>query len=38
VWRTSAFIALMKVLRFNVVETQDTDDKVGNGFTIVIRK
>lgn len=38
VWRTDDFVELVKALRFNIVETQDTDDKVGNGFTVVIRK
>jgi SAM-dependent methyltransferase len=38
VWRTDDMVDLVKQLRFNVVEVQDTDDKVGNGFTIVIRK
>jgi SAM-dependent methyltransferase len=38
VWRTEDFVALVKHLKFNVVEVQDVDDKVGNGFTVVIRK
>jgi hypothetical protein len=38
VWRTNDFLELVKVLGFNVVEVQDTDDKVGNGFTVVMRK
>jgi SAM-dependent methyltransferase len=38
VWRTNDFVDLVKALRFNIVEIQDTDDKVGNGFTVVIRK
>ena len=38
VWRTEDLVALVKMLRFTIVEIQDTDDKVGNGFTIVIRK
>jgi len=38
VWRTSDFVEMVKTLRFHVIETQDTDDKVGNGFTVVIRK
>lgn len=25
-------------LGYRIVETQDVDDKVGNGFTVVIRK
>ena len=38
VWRTDDFLDLVKTLRLNIVEVQDTDDKVGNGFTVVIRK
>ena len=38
VWRTNDFVDLVKTLRLNIVEVQDPDDKVGNGFTVVIRK
>lgn len=38
VWRTNDFVELVQALRFDIVEIQDTDDKVGNGFTVVIRK
>ena len=38
VWRTTDLVDLVKALRFEIVEIQDTDDKVGNGFTVVIRK
>jgi SAM-dependent methyltransferase len=38
VWRTDDFVELVRYLRFNIVEVQDVDDKVGNGFTVVIRK
>lgn len=38
VWRTADFVELAKKLNFNVVEVQDVDDKVHNGFTVVIRK
>ncbi len=38
VWRTGDFVELVKALRFDIVETLDVDDKVGNGFTVVIRK
>lgn len=38
VWRTADFLALVRQLGFAVVEYQDVDDKVGNGFTVVIRK
>ena len=37
-WRTEDFVELVKKLDFKIVELQDVDDKVGNGFTIVIRK
>lgn len=38
VWITEDFLELCRYLKFNVVEYQDIDDKVGNGFTIVIKK
>ena len=38
VWRTHDFVDLVQTLRLNIVEVQDTDDKVGNGFSVVIRK
>ena len=38
VWRTNDFVELVKALKFNIVEVQDKDDKVGNGFAVVIRK
>ena len=38
VWITEDVLELCKYLDFNVVEYQDVDDKVGNGFTIVIKK
>lgn len=38
VWRTEDFVELLKLLKLNVVEIQDVDDKVGNGFAVVIRK
>ena len=38
IWRTNDFVELVQALRFHIVEIQDTDDKVGNGFTVVIRK
>jgi len=37
-WRTEDFVELVKSLGMRIVEIQDVDDKVGNGFTIVIRK
>lgn len=38
VWITEDFLELCNHFNWNVVEFQDVDDKVGNGFTIVIRK
>jgi len=38
VWRTEDFVALVKRLKFRIVEVQDRDDKYCNGFTVVIRK
>lgn len=38
VWITRDMVELIKYLGWNIVETQDIDDKVGNGFTIVIQK
>lgn len=37
VWDTGAFLAFMQDLGYNVVEYQDVDDKVGNGFAVVIK-
>jgi SAM-dependent methyltransferase len=37
VWILSSFMELMAYLRYIVVETQDPDDKVGNGTAVVIR-
>ncbi len=36
VWITEDFIELVNYLGWPIVEVQDMDDKVGNGFTIVI--
>jgi SAM-dependent methyltransferase len=36
VWETQSFLALCMHLGLNVVEYQDKDDKVGNGFSVVI--
>ena len=36
VWELSNFLELTSYLNLNVIKTQDPDDKVGNGFTIVI--
>lgn len=38
VWITEDFIELCNHFHWNVVAFQDIDDKVGNGFTIVIQK
>ena len=38
VWITEDLIELCRYLNLNVIEFQDIDDKVGNGFTILIRK
>jgi len=38
VWRTTDFIELCKYLELNIVEFHDSDDKVGNGFTVVLTK
>ena len=37
-WRTQDFVELLKRLEYRIVEIQDIDDKIGNGFTVVIRK
>jgi len=38
VWKTEDFIELVKYLGYKIIETHDRDDKLGNGFTVVIRK
>jgi SAM-dependent methyltransferase len=38
VWTMDNFMGLCRHLDLNVIETQDPDDKVGNGFTVVIQK
>jgi SAM-dependent methyltransferase len=38
VWDTEAFLELCKYLNLNIVEYLDVDDKVGNGFCVVIQK
>ncbi|KAL3121104.1 hypothetical protein niasHT_005364 [Heterodera trifolii] len=38
VWITSDLLELCRHFNWNVVEWRDVDDKVGNGFTIVIKK
>ena len=38
VWITADFVELVKYLGWEMVAVQDVDDKVGNGFAVVIRK
>lgn len=38
VWRTEDFLELCRYLNLNVIEYRDVDDKVGNGFMVVIQK
>ena len=37
VWDTQSFLELCKYLNYNVVDYLDIDDKVGNGFAIIIK-
>lgn len=37
-WTTEAFKSFLEMLKVNIVEIQDTDDKVGNGFLFIIKK
>lgn len=38
IWITQDILELCEYLNLNVIDFQDKDDKVGNGFTIVIKK
>lgn len=38
VWITEDFIELCNFMNWKIIAVQDVDDKVGNGFTIVIQK
>lgn len=38
VWNLEDFMGICKYLNLNVVEALETDDKVGNGFCIIIKK
>lgn len=38
IWKTEDLLELCRQLDLNVVASQDADDKVGNGFTVVIQK
>ncbi|MGR8934456.1 MAG: glycosyltransferase [Gammaproteobacteria bacterium] len=36
-WTLDSFVAMCRCLGWNVIETQNPDDKVGNGFAVVIK-
>lgn len=38
VWDTKSFVELCQRMNWNIHTVQDTDDKVGNGFTVVLKK
>jgi glycosyltransferase involved in cell wall biosynthesis/predicted SAM-dependent methyltransferase/tetratricopeptide (TPR) repeat protein len=38
IWTTEDLLELCRHLELNVIASQDKDDKVGNGFTVVIQK
>lgn len=38
VWDTQSFVELCQKMNWNIHTVQDTDDKVGNGFTVVLKK
>ena len=38
VWITADFLDVCQRMQWKVVESQDKDDKVGNGFTVIIQK
>ncbi len=38
VWITEDMVELMKYLGWEIVRVEEKDDKVGNGFTVIIRK
>lgn len=38
VWITEDVVELVRYLGWNIVDVRDVDDKVGNGFTVVIQK
>ena len=37
-WRTNDFVQMVKALHYKILHVQDVDDKVGNGFAVVIQK
>ena len=37
VWTTQAFVELCKDMGWNIHTVQEVDDKVGNGFTVVLQ-
>jgi hypothetical protein len=38
IWITEDVLELCEYLGFDIYESHETDDKVGNGFTIIIKK
>ena len=38
VWDTESFVELCQMMNWNIHTVQDIDDKVGNGFTVVLKK
>jgi len=38
VWTTHTFLELCAALDLRVVRVDDVDDKVGNGFTVVVQR
>ncbi len=38
VWDTETFVELCKKMQWNIKEVQDVDDKVGNGFLVILQK
>jgi ubiquinone/menaquinone biosynthesis C-methylase UbiE len=38
VWDTKTFLDMCNAAGFNVIESHDTDDKIGNGFTVILKK
>jgi len=37
VWTTKEFVEMIKYINLKVIATQDVDDKVGNGFAVVVK-
>jgi len=38
VWTTESFLKMCQHFNLDVIETQNRDDKVGNGFTVILKK